>query len=82
MYSTNLRKVGGSIMLAVPPSILQVLGLATDAQVNLQVKDGKLVIEPKQKPEYSLSQLLQEQQQAGLVDDPWLDIKPAGRELL
>jgi antitoxin ChpS len=82
MYSTNLRKVGGSIMLAVPPSILQVLGLATDAQVNLQVKDGKLIIEPKQKSEYSLNQLLQEQQQAGLMDDPWSDVKPAGRELL
>lgn len=82
MYSTSLRKVGGSIMLAVPPSILQILGMAADAQVNLQVKDGKLVIEPKQKMQYSLEQLLQEQQQAGLMDDPWSDIKPIGRELL
>ncbi|SEJ02047.1 antitoxin ChpS, partial [Nitrosomonas eutropha] len=28
MHTTNLRKVGGSIMLAVPPALLDVLHLS------------------------------------------------------
>jgi antitoxin component of MazEF toxin-antitoxin module len=27
MHTTNLRKVGGSIMLAIPPAVLEILNL-------------------------------------------------------
>ncbi|MBV9567389.1 MAG: antitoxin, partial [Hyphomicrobiales bacterium] len=33
MHTTNLRKVGGSVMLAVPPALLDVLHLAPGAKV-------------------------------------------------
>ena len=58
MHHTNLRKVGGSVMLAVPPSILDILHLNAGATVGLTVNAGKLVIEPRRKPRYNLDQLL------------------------
>ena len=33
MHTTNLRKVGGSIMLAVPPALLDLLNLRVGAKV-------------------------------------------------
>ena len=35
MHATNLRKVGGSIMLAVPPPLLDLLNLGVGAQVDI-----------------------------------------------
>jgi antitoxin ChpS len=46
MHTTILRKVGGSIMLAVPPAILDLLHLHAGATVGLAVERGRLVIEP------------------------------------
>ena len=34
MYSTMLRKVGGSVMLALPPAVLDMLGLQAGATVD------------------------------------------------
>jgi antitoxin ChpS len=33
MHTTNLRKVGGSVMLAVPPALLDVLQLQIGADI-------------------------------------------------
>ncbi len=44
MHTTNLRKVGGSVMLAVPPAILDLLHLQVGATVSVDVDDGRLVI--------------------------------------
>ncbi|GAN61697.1 hypothetical protein ACI01nite_25580 [Acetobacter cibinongensis] len=46
MHTTNLRKVGGSVMLAVPPAILDVLHLTAGTKVGISVDNGRLVIEP------------------------------------
>lgn len=80
MLHTNLRKVGGSVMLAVPPTLLKKLGLDAGKTVSLDVQDGKLLVEPKNKPLYKLSDLLAEHQMSGLEQDAWNDIKPIGRE--
>ena len=50
MHTTNLRKVGGSIMLAVPPAILDLLHLHAGATVGLAVEHGRLVVEPALRP--------------------------------
>jgi antitoxin ChpS len=39
MHTTNLRKVGGSIMLSVPPAILEQLRLQAGSTVTLSL-DG------------------------------------------
>ena len=58
MHTTNLRKVGGSVMLAVPPAFLDQLHLKAGATVGLAVTDGRLVVEPKPRPRYTLAELL------------------------
>ena len=85
MHTTNLRKVGGSIMLAVPPAILDLLHLHAGATVGLAVDHGRLVVEPTLRPHYSLDELLAQCDATAEVsaeDLAWLDSKPVGRELL
>ncbi len=85
MHSTKLRKVGGSIMLAVPPAILDLLKLRTGAKLNMDVQDGRLVIEPEARPRYSLDDLLAQcdgTAPTSAEDRAWVDAKPVGRELL
>jgi antitoxin ChpS len=85
MHTTNLRKVGGSIMLAVPPAILDLLDLRAGATVGLVVERGRLVIEPTLRPRYSLDELLAQcdaSADLSAEDREWLDNKPVGSELL
>jgi len=58
MHTTRLRKVGGSVMLAVPPAFLDQLHLQVGATVGLAIDHGCLVVEPRPRPRYTLSQLL------------------------
>ena len=85
MYTTNLRKVGGSVMLAVPPAILDLLHLHAGATVGLTVDGGRLVVEPTPRPRYSLDELLAQCDASAEVseeDRAWLDDRPVGSELL
>ena len=54
MYTTRLKKVGGSIMLAVPPAVLKTLELSMDSEVGMTINNGCLIIEPQKRPHYSL----------------------------
>jgi len=84
MHTTNLRKVGGSIMLAIPPAFLEVLNLQSGVTVGIAVDSGRLIIEPQLKPRYSLDELLAQCDRNAPItesDRPWLDIKPVGHEL-
>lgn len=85
MHRTNLRKVGGSVMLAVPPAVLDLLHLRVGATVGINVADGRLIVEPQPRPRYTLAELLA-QCDASAAPDPhdaaWLDAPAVGRELL
>ncbi len=85
MYTTNLRKVGGSVMLTVPQAILDLLHLKAGAKVNLAVDGGRLVVESNPRPRYSLDELLAQCDATAdetAEDRQWLDAKPVGSELL
>ena len=85
MHTTNLRKVGGSVMLAVPPALLDVLRLRPGAKVGLAVRGGRLVVEPRQRPRYSLAELLAQchpQARRSKREREWVAGKSAGRELI
>ncbi len=85
MSITNLRKVGGSIMLAVPPSILSLLKLEPGSSVDVAVEKGRLVIEPVKKPKYTLEELLAQckpEQKRSSEEDKWLNVAPVGKEIL
>jgi antitoxin ChpS len=85
MHITNLRKVGGSIMLAIPPALLDLLRLQPGAKVGLTVQSGRLVVEPQRRPHYTLEELLVQCHPKVVRDreeQKWLDGKPAGGELI
>jgi antitoxin ChpS len=84
MYKTSLRKVGGSVMLAVPPALLEVLELRSGAVVGLEVRGESLVIQPQRRPVYTLEQLLKDTvPDAPLTEEDrqWLDAPSVGNEL-
>lgn len=85
MYTTSLRKVGGSVMLAVPPAILELLNLRAGSRVGIAVDGGRLLLEPDARPRYSLDDLLAQcdaSMEATAEERTWLDAPPAGSELL
>ena len=73
MYTTNLRKVGGSVMLALPPALLDLL-----------IESGHLVIEPHPRPRYTLDELVAQCDVSALSpeDREWLEAPPVGNEIL
>ncbi len=84
MHTTNLRKVGGSVMLAVPPAFLDQLHLQAGAKVGVAVTDGCLVIDPHPKPLYTLEELLAASdysQPQPESEREWVDAPAVGREL-
>jgi antitoxin ChpS len=84
MHTTKLRKVGGSVMLAVPPAILDLLGLKAGGTVGLEVEGERLIIQAQNKPRYTLDELLAQCDAEAPVageDRAWLEMAPVGREL-
>lgn len=85
MHATKLRKVGGSVMMAVPPALLDLLHIGAGAKVGLTVDKGRLVVDPQPRPRYTLDELLAQcQGSADLAEDDrtWFDDRPTGGELI
>ena len=84
MHTSNLRKVGGSIMITVPRHILELLRLKAGATVGLSVEEGRLIIQPAPRPRYTLDDLLAQCNSNARVSSEereWLDAPRVGREL-
>ena len=72
-------------MMAVPPALLDLLHLQAGATVGLTVDHGRLVVEPRPRPRYSLDELLAQcdaSAEPTAEDREWLDATPVGGELL
>ena len=85
MHTTNLRKVGGSIMLAVPPDFLDQLRLQAGSMVGLAVDHGCLLVKPNPCPRYTLAELLaaSDYSKPQPADErEWVDAPAVGGELL
>ena len=85
MHTTNLRKVGGSVMMAVPPALLDMLHIGAGAKVGLAVDNGRLVVDPQPRPRYTLDELLAQCDGAAELiaeDSTWLNDTPTGEELI
>lgn len=85
MYTTNLRKVGGSVMMVVPPAFLELLHLQAGTAVGVAVDGGRLVVDPKPRPRYTLTELLSASDYS-LPQPPgqreWIDAPAVGAELI
>ena len=84
MHTTTLRKVGGSVMLAVPPALLDVLELRVGAKVSIWIEVGRLVVAARPRLRYTLEELLAQcdENAADDVGDAWLEGRPVGKELI
>ncbi|HEV2646679.1 MAG TPA: hypothetical protein VGU46_09970 [Acidobacteriaceae bacterium] len=85
MHTTNLRKVGGSIMLAIPPVLLSLLHLEPGASVAVEVEDGRLIVEPRPRPRHTMAELLavsDYSQKISVEEREWSDGPAFGGELI
>ena len=84
MHIATLRTVGGSVMMAIPKAILEALGLAANEKVGLSVADGRLVVEPRARPRYSLAELVAQCDPNAPIRDEeraWMGLEPVGKEV-
>ena len=84
MLTSTLRTVGGSVMLAIPKSVLDGLGLAANEKVELRLDDGRLVIEPRRRPKYTLDELVAQCKPTGHESEmrEWDEAAPVGLEII
>ncbi|MGB8098050.1 MAG: hypothetical protein WCF17_12910 [Terracidiphilus sp.] len=85
MHRASLRKVGGSVMLAVPPAILDLLKLQAGAMVGLSVDGDRLVIDPRPRPHYTVEELLAASDYTSpqpASEREWINAPTAGGELI
>ncbi len=84
MSIATLRSVGGSVVMAIPKRLLELVHLQSGSQVNIDVQEGRLVIEPKMKTRrYTLAELMAQcdlSQTLSAADREWLDAPPVGGE--
>ena len=83
MVTSTLRNVGGSVMLAIPKALLEALGLSANTKVALSVDGGRLVIEKRPRPKYTLAELLAEcdpDAPENPDEQEWQEMERAGRE--
>lgn len=88
MTAMNLRKVGGSVAVVIPPIILEELNLHAGSTVDISVKNQHIQIKPViDKPKYSLAELLAQtdydmvRQATKNETDAWLNAPSVGQEL-
>lgn len=85
MYTTSFRKVGGSVMMVVPPALLDTMQLNAGSKVGLVVENGRLIVEPITRPRYSLAELIAQCDSSApdsAEGQAWLESKPLGNERL
>ena len=85
MSTTTLRTAGGSVVMAIPKRILALVNLQSGSVVDIDVKDGHLVIEPIKKPHYKLADLLAQCDFSipiGTDEQGWLDAPDIGLEAI
>jgi len=54
----RVQKWGNSLAVRIPKPFAVQIGLEQNALVNLSVEDGKLLLEPIERPSYMLAELL------------------------
>lgn len=84
MHTTNLRKVGSSVMLAVPLTVLEMLHLGAGATVGLSIEGGRLIVDAQPRPHYTLEELPAASDysaQQPPEEREWVDAPAVGREI-
>lgn len=77
---TTIQKWGNSLAVRIPKTVAQDIHLKTGAPVDLIVRDGKLLVEPKATRTYQLSQLLKQISKRNLHNEVETG-RPTGNEV-
>ncbi len=80
MGSTQSIMVGSD---TVPPALLNALSLGTDNEVGMVIDNGRLIVEPYRRPQYSLAELLAQcdpNAEISAEEREWLDAPATGQE--
>ena len=84
MQTTTLRKVGGSVMMTVPPAFLEQLQLVAGSAIGVEMEGNRLIVTPS-RPRYTLGEILAQCDPSISMSDEereWLDAPAVGRELI
>tara|TARA_R110001583_G_scaffold180893_1_gene338065 strand:+ start:381 stop:632 length:252 start_codon:yes stop_codon:yes gene_type:complete len=82
MVTLKLLKIGDSVMLTIPPTILEELHLKVGAAVHLTIDNDRLIFSPK--PSYSLEELIAKCDASAPISpevQEWLNAPAVGKEL-
>ncbi len=85
MLTSTLRTVGGSVMMAIPKPVLDSMGLGPNVKVALRIEEGRLVVEPRPRPRYSLAELVAQCDADAAPSEEartWDEASPMGGEAL
>lgn len=83
MPTATLRTVGGSIVIAIPKRLLEMVQLKAGSKVDINVEQGHLVVIPQKKRRYMLSDLLAECDPSlplTVEEREWLELPAVGLE--
>ncbi|MGV8891718.1 MAG: AbrB/MazE/SpoVT family DNA-binding domain-containing protein [Burkholderiaceae bacterium] len=84
MTIVTLRSLGGSVVMAVPKQILNLLHLSAGSEVEIKVENDRLIVQAKTSPRYTLAELLAQCNEDNMAvtdeDRAWLDAAPVGKE--
>jgi antitoxin ChpS len=83
MSTATLRAVGGSVVIAIPKRLLELVKLQAGSKVEIDVQQGHLIVIPQKKKRYTLSELLAQCDSLLPVtaeEQEWLDVPAVGLE--
>lgn len=89
MHSTTFRKVGGSVMMAIPPALLELLNIQPGDIGTIDVKNGQLVAQPiarqkRRRSSHNIRDLLAQcdfNEPRNDEDELWINSPAIGREI-
>lgn len=83
---TAIRKFGNSRGAIIPAALLRELNLNENDQLSIKAENGRIVLEPFSKVEYSLDELLAQCEPGVMAldeqDKAWLNDSPIGKEVI
>lgn len=83
MPTATLRTVGGSVVMAIPKRLLELVNLQTGSQVNIDIQHGNLIVAPLKRKRYTLGELLAQcdnTRPLSAQESEWLDAPAVGLE--
>ena len=83
MPTATLRTVGGSVVMAIPKRLLEMVHLQAGSQVDIDVRNGRLIVAPQPRRRYKLSELIARCDASLPIttgERAWLNAPPAGLE--